>query len=297
MLLNKRIPISYILNKIKYELVYILFINLIIFLFTFFFQHLLPDLPLAIPAFMGTSISILLSFKLNQAYDRWWEARKIWGSIVNDSRSLVLQFQSLISVGNEAIVKRIALRQIAWCYSLGQTLRGHNPTDNIENFISADELKEISEHNNKPLALLQQHEFDLAKLRTENQVDPYARIQIESTIVRLCDAMGRAERIKSTVFPVTYRLFLHFMIYLFAITLDISLINTVWYFEIPLLLILSGTFFLLEKSARNMQDPFSDHPTDTAMISIARTIEINLKQLIKDPQIPIPYSTDKFFLK
>ena len=80
-------------------------------------------MPIAIPTFLGTAISVILSFKLSQSYDRWWEARKIWGSIFNESRNLILQLQSFVTAGNEEEIKKITCCQIAWAFSLGQTLR------------------------------------------------------------------------------------------------------------------------------------------------------------------------------
>ena len=97
MLLNKKIPPLFILNKIKFEIVYVLAIATIVYYFTQKFKTLIPEMPLSIPAFLGTAISVILSFKLNQSYDRWWEARKIWGSIVNDSRTFILQLQSFVN--------------------------------------------------------------------------------------------------------------------------------------------------------------------------------------------------------
>lgn len=295
MLLNKRIPFSYILNKIKYDLVYVLIVSLVVLFITEKYQKLLPEMPLTIPAFIGTAISILLSFKLSQSYDRWWEARKVWGAIVNDSRSFVIQLQSLTSDVNDGVIKKIAFRQIAWCYCLGQSLRGLNPTENLEKFISAEDLEEIKNHNNKPLALLQLHGKDIKALKGKNQLDVFSQLQLDNTLVRLCDAQGKAERIKTTVFPVTYRLFLHSIIYLFVVTLSVALNNVGGLFEIPLLLLISAAFLLLEKSATHMQDPFENRPTDTAVTAIARTIEINVKQLLKETEIPQPYPTEKFY--
>lgn len=295
MLLNKQIPATYILNKVKYDLVYVLLVSLIVLFVTDEFNEILPDMPLTIPAFIGTAISILLSFKLNQSYDRWWEARKVWGSIVNDSRSFVLQLQSMTSNGNEATVKKMAFRQIAWCYSLGQSLRGLDATENLEKYLSETELEAIKKHNNKPLALLQLHAQDLKALKEKNQLDTFSHMQLDGTLVRLCDAQGKSERIKSTVFPVTYRLFLHGIIYLFVVTLSIALKDVAGFFEIPLLLLISAAFLLLEKSATHMQDPFENKPTDTAVTTIARTIEINIKQLLKEDEIPLPLSSNKFY--
>lgn len=297
MLLNKqRIPLSYILNKIKYDLVYVLILSLLILFITEKYEKLLPEMPLTIPAFIGTAISILLSFKLNQSYDRWWEARKVWGAIVNDSRSFIIQLQTLIAKGNDDSVKKIAFRQIAWCYSLGQSLRGLNPVENLENFISPDELKEIKKHNNKPLALLHLHGQNIKQLKEKNQLDLFSQVQLDNTLIRLCDSQGKAERIKTTIFPVTYRLFLQGIIYLFVTTLSIGLKDVDVFFEVPLLLLISSAFFLLEKSATHMQDPFENRPTDTAVTAIARTIEINIKQLLKETEIPTAHEPEEFYL-
>ncbi len=296
MLLNKRIPVSYILNKVKYDLVYVLIVSLSVLYLTDKFQEQLPEMPLTIPAFIGTAISILLSFKLSQSYDRWWEARKVWGSIVNDSRSLVMQLQMYTTNGSEEVVKKIAFRQIAWCYCLGQSLRGLDPLEQMEKYISANDLEELERHDNKPLALLYLHGQNIKQLKENNQLDIFSQVQIDNTLVRLCDAQGKAERIKGTVFPVTYRLFLHAIIYLFVITLAISL-RVDGLFETPLLIAISTAFFLLEKSATHMQDPFENRPTDTAMTAIARKVEINIKQLLHERDIILSTpQADDFYL-
>lgn len=295
MLLNKKVPVTYIFHKVKYNLVYILIVSLSVLFITDRYKELLPEMPLTIPAFIGTAISILLSFKLNQSYDRWWEARKIWGAIVNDSRSLVIQLQTLTAKGNDAVIKKIAFRQIAWCYSLGQSLRGLDALENLDKFISPEDLAEINRHNNKPLAIIQLHAKDIKELKEKNQLDSFGQLQLDNTLVRLCDAQGKSERIKSTVFPVTYRFFLHAIIYLFVVTLAISL-RVDGLFETPLLIAISSAFFLLEKSATHMQDPFENRPTDTAMTAIAKTIEINIKQLLKETEIPKPHEPTSFYL-
>lgn len=271
-------------------------IGIIVYTLTQVFKDKIPPMPISIPAFLGTAISVILSFKLNQSYDRWWEARKIWGTIVNESRNLVLQLQSFLDSSNGADVRVIAYRQIAWCFSLGNSLRGLDPTTGLEQFLSREEIEAIGAHANKPLALQQLNTIHIRELRRKNAIDIFAHVQVNGTVTNLVNAMGMAERIKSTVFPATYRLFLHFFIYLFVVTLSISLSGIESYFEIPLLLVISSVFFLLERTATHLQDPFSNKPTDTAMVAISTTIEINLKQLIGDRNVPPPASNDKFYL-
>lgn len=167
--------------------------------------------------------------------------------------------------------------------------------ENLSKYISEDDIKKISTHNNKPLALLQLNSLQVAELKNNGMIDIFSHIHINKTLINFTTSMGMAERIKSTVFPITYRVLLHLMIYLFVITLSISLgiINPI--FEIPLLLIISSGFFVLEKTATLLQDPFENKPTDTAMTTIATNIEINIKQLLKESDIPNPLKPYSFY--
>ncbi len=295
MLLTKLPSLLYILNKTKFEFLYSLVLALLISSFSYRFDAYLPNIPIAIPTFLGTAISILLSFKLSQSYDRWWEARKIWGSIVNESRSFTLLLQSLLVPGNDSAIRQIAFRHIAWCFSLGRSLRALDPLQNLEKYISEDDMKTIGFHSNKPLALLQLNTLHIARLKNNGQMDVFGQIQLNTVLTNFSTAMGMAERIKNTVFPVTYRVFLHLMIYVFVITLSISLGANKPLLEVPLLFLISSGFFVLEKTATLLQDPFENKPTDTPMTTIATTIEINIKQLLKEGEVPKPVEPTDFY--
>lgn len=296
MLLRKKIPFSYIFRKVRTELLYVLVIGLVIYYITSAFRNVIPEMPLGIPAFLGTAISVILSFKLNQSYDRWWEARKIWGSIVNDCRTFVLQLQSFLPRENSDEIRKIAFRQIAWCYSLNRSLRDKDGASHLEEYLAKEELDRVRSHNNRHLAILQLNARDLTELKMEGKLDTFTHVQLNNTFVNFSNAMGMAERIKTTVFPATYRYFLHLAIYLFLITLSISLRDIESYFEIPLLLVISAAFFLLEKTASHMENPFSNLPTDTAMDAICRTIEINIKQLLDEKNVPPPLVSETFYI-
>ncbi|WP_205503100.1 bestrophin family protein [Rufibacter psychrotolerans] len=296
MLLEKRIPFKYLLGKIKRELGIIIITGLAAHFLAALFSSKLPVMPGNIPAFLGTAITVLLSFKMSQSYERWWEARKVWGAIVNDSRSFLVQLQSFLPNTSHPMIKTLAYRQIGWCYALGQALRGQNPLEGLEPYLSAQELQQLAAHQNKPLGIIQLNALDIKGLYQAQELDTFKHVQLDATLVRLCDAMGRAERINSTVFPKTYRMFLHFSIYLFVVMLSISLQEIPLIFEMPLLIILSSVFFLLEKAAFHLQDPFRNRPNDTPVTAIARTIEINLRQLLGEPQVPGPVEPQGFYL-
>lgn len=210
MILNKRIPLTYPFNMVKWDILITSIFSTAIHLLSIHVYTL--NLPITLGAFLGTSIALLLSFKLSQSYDRWWESRKIWGSIVNDSRTLMIQVLNL-SKGDPEIHKKIGYRQIAWCYSLGQSLRKQDPFKNLESFLSEEELKKIQHHKNIPLILLNNQAEDIKQLFNKNSINEYQQIQIDNTIMRLTTSMGMAERIKNTVFPKSYRLTLQFFIY------------------------------------------------------------------------------------
>jgi putative membrane protein len=296
MILENKISFNYIFDKVKVDLFAVFVVGIVTNLLTRRFVDFLPDMPLSIPALLGTSISILLSFKMNQSYDRWWEARKVWGSIVNDSRSFIIELQSFLPGEEVDAIRKIAYRQIAWCYILGRSLRGQVATEGSEHLLSPEEWDELTNHSNKALALLQLHAKDIKELHGEKKLETFAHVQLDNTLVRFSHSMGRAERINNTVFPSTYRKFLHFTIYLFVITLSISLKQVNMIFETPLLMAIAAAFFLIEKSAYHLQDPFKNRPSDVPVTAIARTIEINIRQLLGERNVPEPVKPEGFFI-
>ncbi|WP_234794957.1 bestrophin family protein [Hymenobacter arizonensis] len=290
------------MKDIMPDTIRVLLISVAFQLLKMFYAGWLPQIPLQLPTVLGGSISLLLAFKISQSYDRWWEARKVWGAIVNDSRSLVVQVASFVQEDElergapENALKLLAYRQIAWCYSLGQSLRGQDGAANLAEFLTEKELAYVLRHNNKPLALIALHARQIKGLFQAKALNAFQQVQLDSTLVRLVDAQGRAERINSTVFPSSYRLLVYLFIYLFLGTLSLGLVETMGLWEVPLLLAIASTYFLLERTARYLQDPFSNRPTDTPVTSIARTIEINLKQLLQEEEVPAPVKADSYYL-
>ena len=284
MILEKRVPLSYWFKLIRYDMLIMCVFSSSVFVLSMYLEHI--KIPFSIVGFLGTAIALLLSFKLSQSYDRWWEARKIWGSIVNDSRSFVVQLKNFTDGSDDKLVKKMGFRQMGWCYVLGNDLRKLDSLEIAKSFVSSEELDVLQMSQNKALTMLDFHNNDLFNLHKENKINDFQQIQIDSTIVRLCASMGKAERIKNTFFPKTYRLTLHLFIYIFLISLSFSLTDLHNAIEIPLLMVISLPFFLLEKIAMTIQDPFENKPADTPVTEIARTIEINLKQLLGEKEIP-----------
>ncbi len=284
MLLQKNIPFKYVFGKIKYE---IFFISLYAVFITIIYReyeltHI--NIPFAVPSILGTVISLLLGFRSNQAYDRWWEARHIWGAIVNDSRTFARQIVSF-TPGNyedknlEDFKKRVINRQIGWCYCLGKHLRNQRTLSGLEKYFDPNEFGYLKQTDNKPAAIVDLMARDLQLALDEGWINRFQQIELDRTLTRLCDAMGKCERIKNTVFPSTYSLYIHLAMMLFIILLPFSIIQFVGVFEVPLVIAISACFLLIEKMAIHLQDPFENKPTDTPMTAIAQNIENNLTQL------------------
>lgn len=291
MLLKTRIPFSYVFGKIKTEILFVFIYASLIALEDRFLHVMAISLPLSVPMVLGTVLSLLLAFKSNQAYDRWWEARIAWGAIVNDSRTLIRQvlcFTETPYGPEEArqLITRITNRQIAWAYSLGMSLRNDLDLDKVRRFLSPEEAAYLARQDNVPNALLQLHAQDLRYALQEGWMNRYQQVEIEGTLTRLTDSMGRCERIKNTVFPVTYTLYIHFSLFFFVLLLPFALLEVFGMLEVLMVVAISSTFFLIEKMAIHLQDPFEGKPTDTPVTAIARTIEKNLKQMIGDKHLP-----------
>jgi putative membrane protein len=303
MLLKDKIPMGYIFGKIKYELLAVAVYSVVIAALFETLDMTAISIPIAVPTIIGTVISLLLAFRSNQAYDRWWEARTIWGAVVNDSRSLTRQILSF-TVSDEYQPEELehfravfVKRQIAWSYSLGQSLRKMNAVHGLERLLSKRELNHISRYDNVPAALLELHGRDLAYALQKGWINAYQHVELDRTLTRLCDSMGRCERIKNTIFPATYSLYIHFANLFFILLLPFAVIGFMGYMEIPLVIAISASFLLIEKMAIQLQDPFENKPTDTPMTTIARTIEKDLKQMLNEhPQVPEVHPVYKFYV-
>ena len=123
MLLNKRISIFTFLKQIKFDITAILIYAIVIGIADQYGFLSKIEIPIGVNAIIGTALSLLLAFRTAQAYERWWEARIIWGAIVNDSRTLIRQIKQFLPEENTKIVEEFAYRQIIWCHVLGETLR------------------------------------------------------------------------------------------------------------------------------------------------------------------------------
>jgi putative membrane protein len=264
------------------------------------------SIPIAVPTILGTVISLLLAFKSNQAYDRWWEARTIWGAIVNDTRSLTRQLLTFVDTPyaedeQKAFCERVAKRQVAWCHSLSRHLRKEDPLQGLDRLVSAEDIEHVKRYANIPLGLLELQGADLRSAYKLGWITEYQQVAMDETLTRFSNEMGGCERIKNTVFPATYSVYIHLSVLLFVLLLPFGLIEFFGVIEVPLVIAIASSFFLIENMAIHLQDPFENKPTDTPTTTISRTIERDIKQMLKEnykqeePAVGASYNKNKVF--
>jgi putative membrane protein len=151
---------------------------------------------------------------------------------------------------------------------------------------SAEEIESWGSSQNVPNEMLLCQAKELRALYNEQQLELYQFVELERTLTRLTDSMGACERIKNTPFPQSYSRMVDGMIYSFALFLPFGLVKVPAVGLVLTAVVIPFGFLLIEKVAVYLQDPFSNRPSDTPMLTLSRTIEINIKQMLGDTDLP-----------
>lgn len=275
----------------------------------------IPFLPLST---IGIAVAFYIGFKNNQSYDRFWEGRKIWGQIVNSSRSFATKILAYTQENSQqqANAKRIIYRQLAWINSLRIQLRtttifdrkniSHVPNFGLKNdreckdcidfFLEGNEYDQIIEKANAATHLLKIQSASIKSLKTEGTVTDFEQISLMKEIEIFYDQQGKCERIKNTPFPRQYAYFSSVFVWIFILLLPFGLVeefhqidgdSTVW-LTVPFSILISWIFSTIDIVGDNSEDPFENYVNDVPMSAICRTIEIDLMEMVGEPKENIP---------
>ncbi len=253
----------------------------------------LPDIPLSI---FGGVIGLLAGFRNTSAYARWWEARTIWGGIVNNSRSFARQTLSLIDTSEdggaqrefEETKRRLVLLQIAYVHALRNHLRGAAPWHDLAGLVSEQEAECFKRQSNVPLAIQQQIAFTVAQCYHRGWIDSVRWVSLDRTLSNLMDCQGASERIKNTPMPLQFERFIRLFIRIYCMFLPLGMVQSLGLLT-PFGSTFVGFIFLaLDQIGRDLEAPFENLPNDISLSALSRTIEINLKQMIREREIPEP---------
>lgn len=249
------------------------------------------SIPVTVSAVLGTAIAFFIGFNNNQAYDRWWEARKIWGSLVNDSRSWGRSMLYYASTpgdpATQVIVRHLIYRHLAFVCALKASLR-KRPDDYYTRYLTQEEITEVQKQSNIPNALLNMQTRDLQQLRESGAIDGFRFIELHQILVRHCDSMGQSERIKNTVFPPSYVYFTQMFIWFYVIMNTLMMTESIGAWAIPFGWMFGFVFHVTHLNGITLMNPFEFQPLAIPIDNICRTIEINIIELLGDEPVPAP---------
>lgn len=294
MIITHKIFISNIVKGTWKKFLMIFLISVLSYFLNEYFLKYYFDSPGVIPAVLGTALAFFIGFNNNQAYDRWWEARKIWGSLVNDSRSWARQiiFYTNVSDGIDnsdlkKIRKRTIFRHIAFLYALKENLRGSDKKE-YKKYISDDEFGAVEQESNKQNAILNYQSKDLEFLYEKEAINGFKFIELNKMIVNFCDEMGMSERIKNTVFPTTYNSYTLLFIWILIASITIVTESDIGPWSILFGVIIGLVFVITQAIGLALLNPFDEIKSGISLDQITRTIEINLLEALKESDIPEP---------
>ena len=250
----------------------------------------LPHIPLAL---FGSAIGVILGFRNNSSYARWWEARTIWGTIVNNSRSwarqIVTNMRPAAEADRPAVVaaqRELVYLQIASVHALRQQLRGLPVMESLTGLLSAERLEALKLERSIPMALQIRQGRLLRDCQERGWLDALQWSALDATLNDLADAQGGSERIKNTPMPKQYDYFPQLFVQIYCLLLPLALVQNMGWFT-PLGSTLVGFIFLaLDKIGRDLENPFHNSIYDIPLTSMSRTIEINLRQTLGETDLP-----------
>ncbi|MCT3802777.1 multidrug transporter [Elizabethkingia anophelis] len=284
----------------------------------------LPWQPVAI---LGTAVAFIVGFKNNASYNRIWEARQIYGAIINDSRSFAYSVRDTLGGKESSVVKRIFYRHFAWLTALRFQLREPRSWENmnqrsnsvyrksryeipelnstleeeLKQYLSEEELEYILSKKNKAtqLTALQSEEF--GELKKAGDINDFQWTLLQQSIIKFTDDQGKAERIKNFPYPRNFASIASYLLFIFVILAPFGLVKemdklgegtflqgyTVW-FNIPFSAIIAWAFHTLDTVGESSVNPFEGSANDIPITQISRTIEIDMRDMLDEKDLPQP---------
>lgn len=242
----------------------------------------------AIGVLAGT-VGVFLAFKFNGAYQRWWEARTLWGGVVNQSRTFARQATTWL--GGAVLRRELVLRQLAFVNALRVGLRRQNALHEVEVFLAPGEHAGLRAAANPATWILQRQSERLAEVIDGDAAGVLVRTRFDETLAALTDLQGGLERIKNTAFPGDVARATNMWVWAISILFALAFIDPGPSFrpmETLTVLIVVLSFQRLAQLGADLNDPFENLPNDTPMTALCRTIERDLRQQLGETEIPPP---------
>lgn len=243
-------------------------------------NHWQPGLSILPFSLLGVALAVFLAFRNSASYERFWEARKLWGSLIIEARTLARQAMTLPSSPVEER-RQLVLTLIAFTHALRHQLRGTDASADLRRLIAdpAAQARAVAAKF-KPAVLLLQFNERLHAARARGEIEPILATAFEPGLAALSGVLGGCERIANTPLPFTYSVLIHRIIYLFAFLLPFGLVETVGLWTPVIVGFASYMFFALESLSDEIEEPFGTMPNDLALDAMSHTTEASLRELL-----------------
>ncbi|SDY64638.1 bestrophin family protein [Hymenobacter psychrophilus] len=235
----------------------------------------------------GVALAIFLGFYNNVSYDRYWEGRKLWGALLNDTRSLARQALTMSGypAGSAPAVHFVRLL-IAFTHALRHQLRHTNPRADLQRLLPPELAHTVQQAHFRPVLLLREMGRWLQEARATGHLDATTQLAFDRNLNQLSDIVGGCERLAGTPVPYTYSVLLHRTVYLYCFLLPFGLVESISW-ATPLVVVFIGyTFMALDAIIGEIEEPFGTEPNDLALNAMSLTIETTLLEMA-DQDTPI----------
>ena len=247
------------------------------------------EMPVTPISIVGAAIGIFASFRANQAYDRWWEGRKLWGRMINSSRHWCDQALHFLRDEDRTITEVLVRRHITYVHALRCLLRKQAPYKDAEfrRHLREDD-HDLEGSTNLTHALLERQMRDIVALSDAGHLHGHRLERMDSTLMDFLNIQGGCERIKGTPLPRGYGFIAELLINLFAVLLPFSLVHEMGIMAIPMNALVCLSFALISEAGRVLEDPFSDFYNGLPLSALSIKIERNLLERLGDEDLPPP---------
>lgn len=243
---------------------------------TYFPKALFLEKLINVYSLVGFVISLLLVFRTNTAYDRWWEGRRKWGELVNDSRNLAIKLSAVLSDEEDrAYFKRMIPNFV---FAAKEHLRKGVLFEQLE--LTTEEKELLSKKNHVPLAISELMYKKLIELKKAGKISEEEFLSFDKNVNAFMDSVGACERIKNTPIPFSYSLFIKKFIFIYVTTLPLAFVIQFGYFSA---LIATFVFYVLvsmEVLAEEIEDPFGSDDNDLPTDTICERIRANVEEVL-----------------
>lgn len=265
----------------------------------YFYHKYTPntDFPLNVTVFtlMGISLAIFLGFCNSAAYDRFWEGRKLWGSLVIHTRSLAFQIQNYCGTSKREQGYSIDLI-IAFTYALNGQLRSKDMMTEMRRLLPAEFCDTLATKRYKPAVILNELTRWLQDQQKAGYIDSIEKVRIDQNINELSSILGGCERILHTRIPFVYFVLLHRTVYLYCFLLPFGLIDTISWAMPFFVTFVAYSFIALDAIVAEIAEPFGYEENDLALDNMSQNIEYSLCELVGKPLPQVTEPNANFIL-